>query len=62
MVNNNTQKNYSKRGLNDLSNHDDVVTNLEPDILECEAKRALGSIMMNKDSGSDGIPMSYLKS
>ena len=37
-------------------NHDDVVTHLEPDILECEVKRALGSITTNKASGDDGIP------
>ena len=45
-----------KRGLNDLDNHDGVVTHLEPDIPECEVKWALGSIMMNKASGGDGIP------
>ena len=37
-------------------NHDDVITHLEPDILECKVKWALGSITMNKASGSDGIP------
>ena len=42
-----------KKGLNDLDNHDDVVTQLEPDILECEAKQALGSITMNKASRSE---------
>ena len=36
--------------------HDDVITHLEPDILECEVKWALGSITMNKASGGDGIP------
>ena len=40
----------------DPDNHDDVITHLEPDILECEVKRALGIITMNKASGSDGIP------
>ena len=45
-----------KKGLNDLDNHDSVVTHLEQDILECEVKRALGSITMNKASGGDGIP------
>ena len=45
-----------KKGLNDPENHDDVVTHLEPDILECEIKYALGSITMNKASGGDGIP------
>ena len=43
--------------LNDLDNHDAVVTHLEPDILECEVKWALGSITMNKASGADGIPV-----
>ena len=51
-----------KKDLCNPENHNGVTTHLEPDILECEAKRALGSIMMNKASGSDGIPMSYLKS
>ena len=45
-----------KKGLNDPDNNDGVVTHLEPDILECEVKWALGSITMNKASGSDGIP------
>ena len=45
-----------KKGLNDLTNHDGVVTHLEPDILECEVKWALGSITANNDSGGDGIP------
>ena len=44
-----------KRGLNDPDNHDGVVTHLEPHILECEVKWALGSITMNKASGGDGI-------
>ena len=43
--------------LNDLDNHDDVVIRLEPDILECEVKWALGNITMNKVSGGDGIPV-----
>ena len=38
-------------------NHDDVITNLEPDILECEVKWALESTTMNKASGGDGIPV-----
>ena len=46
-----------KKDLNDLDNHDDVITNLEPDILECEVKLALESITMNKASGGDGIPV-----
>ena len=37
-------------------NHDDVITHLEPEILECKVKWALGSITMNKASGGDGIP------
>ena len=47
----NTQKNYTKKILNDPNNHDSVVTHLEPDILECEVKWALGSISTNKASG-----------
>ena len=45
-----------KKALHDLDNHDGVITHLEPDILECELKGALGSITMNKASGGDGIP------
>ena len=45
-----------KKYDNDPDNHDDVITHLEPDILECEVKWALGSITMNKASGGDGIP------
>ena len=45
-----------KKDLDDPDNHDDVITYLEPDILECEVKWALGSITMNKASRSDGIP------
>ena len=45
-----------QKGLNDPDIHDGVVTHLEPDILECEVKWALGSITMNKASGGDGIP------
>ena len=52
----NTQKNYTKKDLHDLDNHNGVITNLEPDILECEVKWAIGSITMNKASGGDGIP------
>ena len=50
----NTQKNCTKKE-NDLGNYDGVITHLEPDILECEVKWALGSITMNKASGGDGI-------
>ena len=45
-----------KRDPNDPDNHDGVITHLEPDILECEVKWALGSITTNKASGGDGIP------
>ena len=45
-----------KKDLHDPDNHDAVITHLEPDILECEVKWALGSITMNKASGGDGIP------
>ena len=44
-----------RKGLNDPDNHDGVITHLEPDILECKVKWALGSIAMIKASGSDGI-------
>ena len=44
-----------KKDLHDPDNHDDVMTHLEPDILECELKWALGSITTNKTSGGDGI-------
>ena len=46
-----------KKDLHDPDNHDDVITNLEPDILECEVKWALGSIITNKASGGDVIPV-----
>ena len=46
-----------KNDLHDPDNHDGVITHLEPDILECEVKWALGSITMNKASGGDGIPV-----
>ena len=45
-----------KKDLHDPDNHDGVITRLEPDILECEVKWALGSISLNKASGGDGIP------
>ena len=45
-----------KKDLHDPDNHDAVITHLEPDILECEVKWALGSITTNKASGGDGIP------
>ena len=46
-----------KKDLHDPDNRDDVITNLEPDILECEVKGALESMTMNKASGGDGIPV-----
>ena len=45
-----------KKDLRDPDNHDGMITHLEPDILECEVKWALGSITTNKASGGDGIP------
>ena len=50
-------KELYRKDLNDPDNHDGVVTHLELDILECEAKWALGSITTNKVSGGDGIPV-----
>ena len=46
-----------KKDLHDPNNHDGEITHLEPDILECEVKWALGSITTNKASGDDGIPV-----
>ena len=51
-----------KKDLHDPDNHSGVITHLEPDILECKVKWALGSITTNKASGGDGIPASYFKS
>ena len=45
-----------KKDLHDPDNHDDVISHLEPDTLECKVKWALGSITVNKVSGGDGIP------
>ena len=50
-----------KKYLHDPDNHDGVITHLEPNILECEVKWALGSITMNKASGGDGIPVELLQ-
>ena len=47
----------SKKDLHDPDNHNGMITHLEPDILECEVKWALGNITMNKASGDDGIPV-----
>ena len=51
---------YTKE-LHNPGNHESVITHLEPDILECEVKWALGSITTNKASGGDGIPVELLK-
>ena len=51
------RRTVQKKDLHDPDNHDGVITHLEPDILECEVKWALGSIIMNKASGGDGIPV-----
>ena len=50
-----------KKDLHEPDNHDGVITPLEPDILECKIKRALGSITMHKASGSDEIPAELFK-
>ena len=50
-----------KKDLHDQDNHDGVITNLEPDILEYEVKWALGSVTMNKASGGDGIPAELIR-
>ena len=46
-----------KNDLHDPGNLDSIITHLEPDILECEVKSALGNITTNKASGGDGIPV-----
>ena len=48
-----------KKDLHDSNNHNGMITNLDPDILECEVKGALGSSTTNKASGGDGIQLSY---
>ena len=50
-----------KKDLHDPDNQSDVITHLEPDILECKVKWALGSISMNKASGGDEIPTELFK-
>ena len=50
-----------KKELHDPGNHDGVITDLEPDILECEVKWALDSITTNEASGGDGIPVELLQ-
>ena len=54
-------KELYKKGLNDPDNHSGVVTHLEPDILECEIKWALGSITTSKASRGEGIPVELFK-
>ena len=51
-----------KKDVHDPDNHNRVITHLNPDILECEVKWALGSITTNKVSGGDGIQLTYFKS
>ena len=51
-----------KEDLHDPDNHDSVITHLEPDVLECEVKRALKTITMNKASGMMEFQWSYFKS
>ena len=51
-----------KKDFHNPDNHDSIITYLEPDILECEVKWALGSITMNKASGGDEFQLSYFKS
>ena len=55
-------KGQYKKDLHDPDNHNRVITHLEPDILKCQVKWALGSITTNKVSGCDGVPLSYFKS
>ena len=54
-------QNYTKKDLHDPDNHDGVITHLEPDILECEVKWALGSITTNKATRGDGIPVELFR-
>ena len=56
-----TQKNYTKKDPNGPDNHDDVVTHLEPDMLEYKVKWALENITRNRGSGGDGNPAELLK-
>ena len=50
-----------KKDLQDPDNHDGVITHLEPDILECKVKWALGRITMNKATGGDGLPVELIQ-
>ena len=54
-------KELYKKDVHDPDNHDGVITHLEPDILECEVKQAVGNITTNKASGGDGIPTELLQ-
>ena len=54
-------KELYKKDLDYPDNHDGVITHLEPDILDCEVKWALGSITTNQGSGSDGIPVELVQ-
>ena len=54
-------QNYTKKHLQDSDNHDGVITQLEPDILKCEVKWALGNITKNKVSEGEGIPVELFK-
>ena len=54
-------KELYKKDLHDPDNHDGVITHLEPDILECKVKWALGSMTTNKVSGGDGIPVELFR-
>ena len=56
----NTEELY-KNDLHEQDNHDGVIIHLEPDILECKVKLALGSITMNNSSGGGGIPVELLQ-
>ena len=49
------RKELHKKSLNNLNDHDGVITHIQPDILECEVKWTLGNITINKASGGDGI-------
>ena len=57
-----THRRTVQKDLHDPDNHDGVITNLGPDIVQCEVKWALESITMNKASESDGIQLSYFES
>ena len=57
----NTPEELYKKGIDDLDNHNGVITHLEPDILQCEVKWALGSITTNQGSGCDEIPVELFR-